>query len=133
MHRKLKTGLILLGLVYSCMAASRNVIGVLYPFSSVYLNGNELGELSTVTAGDVIRTKDHGMASLHSSRSVTSIPPDSVVRIENGSLALDGGTISMNAGEGIASVIPETLKTSFWTKHCGSTSGTSMSVRHPPA
>ncbi len=100
----------LLILLSSSVVAGIRPLGVLYPAEFVYLNGTEVDQLSPVLAGDVIRTKERGNASLQFSRSVALIPPESVVRIESGSLAIDTGTISMHSGEKVEVVIPGNLK-----------------------
>jgi hypothetical protein len=92
------------------VAASTDPVGMLNPSESVYLNGIEVDHSNPVTPGDVIRTKERGTATVQIVRSIALIPPDSVVRLESGSLALDTGTISMRTGKGVEILIPGDMK-----------------------
>ncbi|HEY1463246.1 MAG TPA: hypothetical protein VGF44_07505 [Terriglobales bacterium] len=106
--KKLCGTLLVLLTINSGLAAVR-VAGVLFPSEFVYLNGMERDTLSPVSVGDVIRTKERGSASLQFPHIIAVIPPDSVVRVESESLALDTGTISINMGNEVKSVSPPEL------------------------
>src|SRR5690349_20227183 len=99
-------------LVASIGVAARTELpaGILYPTQAVYLNETEIDVSSTITKGDVIRTKERGVATLQFADSVALIPPESVVRLEEGWLALDTGTISMKTGREVRPALPENLK-----------------------
>jgi hypothetical protein len=96
--KKLSGTLLVLVIIHFAFAETPRVAGVLLPSQFVYLNGTERDTLSPVSVGDVIRTKERGSASLQFVHTIALIPPDSVVRIESKTIALDTGTISMNIG-----------------------------------
>ena len=75
--------------------------------NEVYLNGIELGTYTAVTPGDVIRTKERSGATLQFPHSIAMITPDSVVRVENQSLVLDVGTITLTTGEDVKGVVAD--------------------------
>jgi hypothetical protein len=106
MHVNLPRILFMLVAICRSMASSTSPAGMLYPNESVYLNGTEIDHSNPVSAGDVIRTKERGAATLHLARSIALIPPDSVIRLEGQSLAIDTGTISLSAGNGVRPVLP---------------------------
>ncbi len=113
MSRKLNR-IFLSVLVISAAVSARteSPTGVLYPAESVYLNGTEIDSSHGLMAGDVIRTRERGTATLQFAGSIALIPPDSVVRLEKGRLAIDMGTISMKTGKTIRPVLPEQLRVS---------------------
>ena len=90
----------------SAFAASTDATGVLFG-NEVYLNGIELGTYTAVTPGDVIRTKERSGATLQFPHSIAMITPDSVVRVENQSLVLDVGTITLTTGEDVKGVVAD--------------------------
>jgi len=90
----------------SAFAASTGVTGVLFG-SEVYLNGIELGTYTAVTSGDVIRTKERAGATLQFPHSIALVTPDSVVRVENQSLVLDVGSITLRTGEDVKGVVAD--------------------------
>jgi hypothetical protein len=89
----------LLVILAGISARTESPTGVLYPAESVYLNGTETDSSHALMAGDVIRTRERGTATLQFAGSIALIPPDSVVRLEMGNLALDSCTISMKTGK----------------------------------
>jgi hypothetical protein len=73
---------------------------VLYGTGSVYLNGAQISNSSAVSAGDVIQTRETGTASLNATGSSVMIDSNSVVRFQDGALALDRGGISVATSNG---------------------------------
>ena len=79
---------------------------VLMGNQSVYLNGRPLptvqvGERAktlsmAVTVGDVVQTKDDGMAQLNAAGSTAALQPNTIVRFQSGGVALDRGGVSIN-------------------------------------
>ena len=99
-------------LVISTAVSARTELpaGVLYPAESVYLNGAEIDSWHAVMTGDVIRTRERAGATLQLARSIALIPPESIVRLEKGRLALDSGTISTTIGKDVRTVLAEGIK-----------------------
>ena len=72
---------------------------VIYGHGSVYVNGAQLTSSSAVMPGDVIQTKDAGVAEVSATGSSATIQSNTIVRFQSGGLALDRGTISMATGK----------------------------------
>jgi hypothetical protein len=96
------TSLFLLLLTPSTIFAAEGDTAVLYGTGSVYLNGAQLATSSAVTNGDVIQTKDTGVANLNVAGSTIVIESNTIVRFQNGGLALDRGSVSVATGRGLA-------------------------------
>ncbi len=101
MMRKLTT-LFLILLIPGAMLAAEGDTAVLYGTGSVYLNGAQLATSSAVTNGDVIQTKDTGVANLNVAGSTMVIESNTIVRFQSGGLALDRGSVSVATGRGLA-------------------------------
>ena len=99
MQKHLNRALLLFIIASSAVAASTGARGVL--FGDAFLNGNNLETYAGVIPGDVIRTKQNVGATLQSRYSVALIAPDSVLRVENKSLALEFGTINLRTGRDV--------------------------------
>jgi hypothetical protein len=76
--------------------------GVLYGTGSVYLDGSQLSNSVPVLAGDIIETKEVGIAHLDMSGSTAIIQPNAIVRFRSDGLSLDRGSISMATGKSLA-------------------------------
>ena len=98
--------IVVLTIVAAVAAEESTNSAVLMGNQSVYLNGRPLptapvGEraktLSTaVTVGDVVQTKDDGMAQLNSTGSTAALQPNTIVRFQSAGVALDRGSVSIN-------------------------------------
>jgi len=89
-------------LVLTCTAFAQGDTGVLSGTGSVYLNGAQLTTASLAVAnGDVIQTKDAGVANLNVAGSTVTIESNTIVRFQSGGLALDRGSISVASGRGL--------------------------------
>jgi ferric-dicitrate binding protein FerR (iron transport regulator) len=73
--------------------------GVIYGNGSVYVNGAQLNKSSAVMPGDVIQTKETGVAQVTAMGSSATLQSNTIVRFQSGGLALDRGTISMGTGK----------------------------------
>src|SRR5215471_7819083 len=88
--------------VVSFAAFAEGDTAVLYGTGAVYLNGAQLSNSAAVTNGDVIQTKDTGAANLNATGSTVVIQSNTIVRFQQGSLALDRGSVSIASGKGLA-------------------------------
>jgi len=75
--------------------------GVIYGTGSVYLDGSQLANSAPVMSGDIIETKEVGVAHLDMSGSTAIIQANAVVRFQAAGLALDRGSISMATGKSL--------------------------------
>ncbi len=73
--------------------------GVIYGNGSVYVNGAQLTNSSAVMPGDVIQTKDAGVAQVSTTGSNAAIQSNTIVRFQSAGIALDRGTVSMATGK----------------------------------
>jgi hypothetical protein len=90
-------------LLLTCTAFAQGDTGVLSGTGSVYLNGAQLTTASLAVAnGDVIQTKDAGVANLNVAGSTVTIESNTIVRFQSGGLALDRGSISVASGRSLA-------------------------------
>lgn len=76
--------------------------GVIYGTGSVYLDGAQLANSMPVLTGDVIETKESGIAHLDMSGSTAIIQPNAIVRFQTAHLSLDRGGISMATGKSLS-------------------------------
>lgn len=86
-------------LLAASVPAVHTQTGVVYGNGSVFVNGAQLTNSSAVTLGDVIQTKDAGVAQVSAVGSSATIQSNTIVRFQSGGLALDRGTISMATGK----------------------------------
>lgn len=77
-------------------------VAVLSGTGTVYLNGGQLATSNAVVAGDVIQTKDNGTATINGPGGSVAIEPNSIVRFQGQSVALDRGQISVGTGQSLA-------------------------------
>jgi hypothetical protein len=89
-------------LMPSAALAADGSAGVLYGTGSVYLDGAQLANSMPVMAGDVIETKELGLAHLDMSGSTAIIQPNAIVRFRAASLSLDRGSIAMATGKSLS-------------------------------
>lgn len=76
-------------------------VAVLSGTGNVYLNGGLLSNSNAVVAGDVIQTKDNGTAAINGPGGSVAVEPNSIVRFQGQSVALDRGQISIGTGQGL--------------------------------
>ena len=76
-------------------------VAVLSGTGSVYLNGVLLSNSNAVVSGDVIQTKDNGTAAINGPGGSVAIEPNSIVRFQGQSVALDRGQISVATGQSL--------------------------------
>jgi hypothetical protein len=93
--------------------------GVLYGTGTVYLDGAQLANSMPVMTGDVIETKEVGVAHLDMSGSTAIIQPNAIVRFQAAGLSLDRGSVSMATGKSLtvsARDFKITPVSSVWTQ-----------------
>jgi hypothetical protein len=88
-------------LMPSAIFAADAPTAVIYGTGSVYLDGSQLANSAPVMAGDIIETKEVGVANLDMSGSTAVIQPNAIVRFQPGGLSLDRGSISMATGKSL--------------------------------
>jgi hypothetical protein len=89
-------------LMPSAVFAADGPAGVLYGSGTVYLDGAQLANSMPVLTGDVIETKELGVAHLDMSGSSAIIQPNAIVRFQSAGLSLDRGSISMATGKSLS-------------------------------
>ena len=89
-------------LMPSAVFAADGPAGVLYGSGTVYLDGAQLANSMPVLTGDVIETKELGVAHLDMSGSSAIIQPNAIVRFQAAGLSLDRGSISMATGKSLS-------------------------------
>ena len=90
----------LIALTSVSLSAQTTGAAVLYGTGTVFLNGAQLSNSSAVTAGDVIQTKENGVANLNGAGSTVVIESNSIVRYQGDGLSLDRGSLSVATGKG---------------------------------
>ena len=93
---------IVIFLMPSAALAADSPSGVIYSTGSVYLDGAQLANSMPVMSGDVIETKEVGVAHLDMSGSTAIIQPNAIVRFQPAGLSLDRGSISMATGKSLS-------------------------------
>jgi hypothetical protein len=93
---------IVIFLMPSPVLAADGPAGVLYGTGTVYLDGAQLANSMPVMTGDVIETKEVGVAHLDMSGSTAIIQPNAIVRFQAAGLSLDRGSISMATGKSLS-------------------------------
>jgi hypothetical protein len=93
---------IVIFLMPSAVLAADGPAGVLYGTGTVYLDGAQLANSMPVMTGDVIETKEVGVAHLDMSGSTAIIQPNAIVRFQAAGLSLDRGSISMATGKSLS-------------------------------
>jgi hypothetical protein len=93
----------LLLIVISPFAWAQNTgVAVLSGSGSVFLNGGNLSNSNAVVAGDVIQTKENGTATINGPGGSVMVEPNSIIRFQGQSIALDRGQISVATGQSLA-------------------------------
>jgi hypothetical protein len=105
---------------------------VLYGTGSVYLNGGQLSASSAVTTGDVIQTRENGVANINAAGSTAVVESNSIVRMQADGFSLDRGNISVATGKGL-SVFARDLKitpvsSTDWTEFYVTRTGGSIGI-----
>ena len=89
-------------LMPSAIFAADASTGVIYGTGPVYLDGAQLANSAPVMSGDVIQTKEVGVAHLDLSGSIAIIQANAIVRFQAAGLALDRGSISVATGKSLS-------------------------------
>jgi len=92
---------IVIFLMPSAVLAADGPAGVLYGTGTVYLDGAQLANSMPVMTGDVIETKEVGVAHLDMSGSTVIIQPNAIVRLQAAGLSVDRGSVSMATGKSL--------------------------------
>jgi len=106
--------------------AQQTGVAVVYSTGSVYLNGGLLAISNAVVAGDVIQTKENGTATLTGPGYSVLMEPNSILRFQGDSVALDRGEISVATGKSLrvnARDFRITPVSSNWTQYYVTRSG----------
>lgn len=93
---------IVIFLMPSAALAADGPAGVLYGTGTVYLDGAPLANSMPVMTGDVIETKEVGVAHLDMSGSTAIIQTNAIVRFQAAGLSLDRGSVSMATGKSLS-------------------------------
>ncbi len=103
MHRSWLQKFVCLALtVFSPFAFAQTTgVAVLSGTGNVYLNGGLLSNSNAVVAGDVVQTKDNATAAINGPGGSVAIEPNSIVRFQGRSVALDRGQISVGTGQSL--------------------------------
>ena len=110
---------IVIFLMPSAVLAADAPVGVLYGTGTVYLDGAQLANSMPVMTGDVIETKEVGMAHLDMSGSSAVIQSNAIVRFQSVGLSLDRGSVSMATGKSLSVAARDfqiTPVSSAWTQ-----------------
>src|SRR5947208_15029533 len=87
----------ILFLAVSVVVAAHAQTGVVYGNGSVFVNGAQLTNSSAVMHGDVIQTKNAGVAQVCAVGPNATIQSNTIVRFQSVGLAYDRSTISMSS------------------------------------
>jgi hypothetical protein len=90
MLRKIISGCLLL-LTPGALLGQDGGAAVIYGTGSVFLNGAPLTNSSAVTAGDVVQTRDNGVANINAPGVTVVVESNTIVRFQSGGFALDRG------------------------------------------
>ena len=108
MLRKLISGCLIL-LTPCALFAQETGAAVIYGTGTVFLNGAQLSNSSAVTVGDVVQTRDNGVANINAPGATVVVESNTIVRFQSGGFALDRGSVSVATGKGM-SVFARDLK-----------------------
>lgn len=75
---------------------------VIYGTGSVFLNGAALSNSSAVTVGDVVQTRDNGVANINAPGATVVVESNTIVRYQSGGFALDRGSVSVATGKALS-------------------------------
>lgn len=93
---------IVIFLMPSAVLAADSPAGVLYGTGAVYLDGAQLANSMPVMTGDVIETKEVGVAHLDMSGSTAIIQPNAIVRFQASGISLNRGSVSIATGKSLS-------------------------------
>ena len=93
--------MVLIVLVPVAFAQTANV-AVVNSTGPVFLNGAQLSNSNAVVAGDIVQTKENGTAAINGPGSSIAVEPNSILRFQGQSVALDRGQISVATGNGLS-------------------------------
>src|SRR6266542_5080119 len=82
--------------------AQNTGVAVVNSTGSVFLNGAQLSNSNAVTAGDIVQTKETGTATIKAPGTSIAVEPNSILRFQGQSVALDRGQISVATGNGLS-------------------------------
>jgi len=108
MSRKIISGLLIL-LTPCALLAQETGAAVIYATGLVYLNGAQLTNSSAVTVGDVVQTRDNGVANINAPGVTVVVESNTILRFQSGGFALDRGNVSVATGKSM-SVFARDLK-----------------------
>jgi hypothetical protein len=114
-----------------CVLAQTSGVAVLSGTGAVFLNGGQLGNSNAVVAGDVIQTKENGTATINGPAGSVVIEPNSTVRFQGQSVALDRGQISVGTGKSLfvnARDLKITPVSNDWTQYYVTRSGGAINI-----
>jgi hypothetical protein len=77
-------------------------VAVVNSTGSVFLNGAQLSNSNAVVAGDIVQTKENGTAAINGPGASIAVEPNSILRFQGQSVALDRGQISVATGNGLS-------------------------------
>jgi hypothetical protein len=102
-RRSLLQKSVCLGLIFLSpfVFAQTTGVAVVSGTGNVYLNGGQLSNSNAVVAGDVIQTKDNAIAAINGPGGSVAVEPNSIVRFQGQSVALDRGQISVATGQSL--------------------------------
>jgi len=111
--------------------AQNTGVAVVNSTGSVFLNGAQLSNSNAVTAGDIVQTKETGTATINAPGSSIAVEPNSILRFQGQSVALDRGQISVATGIGLivnARDFKITPVTNNWTQFYVTRSGGTITI-----
>jgi len=93
---------VLLFMMPAALSAQNAPAAVIFGTGAVYLNGSPLTNSFAITPGDVIQTRDNGVATITANGSSLTIDSNSIVRFQGDGFALDRGSLSISTGKGMS-------------------------------
>jgi len=95
-------GACLLLVMPGVLSAQNTAAAVIFPAGTVYLNGAQLSNSSAFMTGDVLQTRDNGVANINAAGSTAVVDSNSIVRFQPDGFALDRGSISLATGKSMS-------------------------------
>jgi hypothetical protein len=90
-------------IVLAPVAFAQNTgVAVVNSTGPVFLNGAQLSNSNAVVAGDVVQTKENGTATINGPQASIALEPNTILRFQGQSVALDRGQISVATGNGLS-------------------------------
>ena len=93
---------LLLVVLTPVLFAQNSGVAVVTGSGTVYLNGGQLSSSNAVVSGDVIQTQENGTATVNGPGGSILIEPNSIVRFQGQTIALDRGQVSIATGKGFS-------------------------------